>query len=67
MKDIHAYWQEPPPEPSPALEKWVVRLRDGWRPNRRVRDMGYAERAEFFNVYLWEYFHVIYPLLKEKA
>jgi len=61
--DVQRYWTEPPPEPSPRLGRWLERIRGGWRPNRRVGQMGYHEAAEFYGVYLWEYFHVLVPAL----
>jgi len=62
--DVTRYWMEPPPEPTPALAKWMAKIKAGWRPNIRIRRMGYHSRAEFFGVYIWEYYHVIYPALK---
>jgi hypothetical protein len=56
---VHDYHRHPPPEPSPAAIKWLRKINAGWRPNRRVRGMGYYERAEFYNVYLWELTNVI--------
>lgn len=61
------YWLDPPPEPSLRLAHWVRKIESGWMPNRRIRGMGYAERAEFFGVYYWEYFNVIYPMIEEKS
>lgn len=64
--DTTKYWRDPPPEPSPRLALWVAKIRNGWKPNARISGMGYSERAKFFGVYLWEYFHVIYPLIREE-
>lgn len=64
--DVTAYWNEPPPAPSAGLVKWLARIEAGWRPNRRIRAMGYHERAEFFGVYIWEYLNVLYPMLKNQ-
>lgn len=61
--DIYEYWSDPPPEPSPRLALWISRLKNGWRPNRRIGTMNYTESAEFFGVYLWEYLNIIYPSL----
>jgi hypothetical protein len=61
--DVTLYWRSPPPEPSPRLHRWIGRIRNGWKPNGRVRGMGYQEKAEFFGVYIWELFNVLYPLL----
>lgn len=65
--NIEEYWASPPPEPSAGLLKWQQRIRDGFMPNRRLRQMGYYESAEFYDVYIWEYIHVIAPLLKETS
>ncbi len=61
--NVQAYWTQPPPEPSPGCLKWVAKIRAGWRPNRRVRAMGYYEEAEFYGVYIWELMNVIDPLI----
>ena len=61
------YWTHPPPEPSPRLTYWLGLLAHGWKPNRRVRAMGYDQAAEFFGVYIWEYVNVIFPLLPVKV
>jgi hypothetical protein len=47
------------------LAWWLERINgeEQWRPNRRVRLMGYDEKAEWFGVYLWEYLEVLAPLL----
>lgn len=63
--DVEAYWGNKPPEPSANCEKWVARIKDGWRPNRRIRAMGYYDSARFFGVYIWEYINVIWPLITE--
>jgi hypothetical protein len=62
--DITKYWSDPPPEPSPRLAMWMKKIEGGWRPNSRIQVMGYHEAAEFFRVYIWEYFHVIGPALR---
>ncbi len=64
---IDLYWQEPPPEPSPSCRKWVAKIEAGWRPNRRISGMGYYTKAEFFNVYVWEYLNVIRPLIHPRS
>jgi hypothetical protein len=63
VDDRYKYWQEPPPEPSPQLLKWVKKIQDGWTPNRRWRQYGYDSSAQMFGVYIWEYLRVIAPLL----
>jgi hypothetical protein len=63
--DRYAYWLDPPPEPSPRLQWWLTRVNAGWRPNRRIRMMGYDESAGWFGVYLWEWTNVLCPRLAE--
>lgn len=61
--DVTGFWTEPPPKPSEGLKKWMDKIRDGWRPNRRIRSLGYHEAAEFYGVYIWEYINVIGPAI----
>lgn len=64
VADVEEYWTtHPPVGPSPRCIAWVQRIRDGWRPNRRITSLGYYTSAEFFGVYIWEYLNVIYPML----
>lgn len=65
MFDHYQYWTHPPPEPSPGLVKFMQKWRNGWRPNRRIRAMGYDECAEFLKVYIWEYLNVILPMMAD--
>lgn len=62
--DRYAYWTDPPPQPSEALKKWLTKINNGWHPNSRISGMGYDESADFYGVYIWEYLHVIAPLLR---
>ncbi len=57
------YWTEPPPEPSARLLYWQERVKQGWRPNKRIRRMGYYMASHWYGVYIWEYIHVMIPLL----
>lgn len=66
MIDIYQYWNDPPPEPSPRLIPWIKKIQAGWKPNRRIRQMGYETRCDFFGVYLWEYWNVLIPLLRQQ-
>lgn len=61
--DRYEYWADPPPEPSPRLLTWVEKIRNGWYPNKRIRAEGYDSSADFYGVYIWEYLHVIAPLI----
>jgi len=63
---IEKYWTETPPAPSDRLIYWLCQIAfDGWRPNRRISQMGYHEKAQFFGVYLWEYLNILAPVLME--
>jgi hypothetical protein len=62
--DVTAYWLDAPPEPSPKLNRWLDKIRGGWRPNARIRTMGYHEASEFYGVYIWEYLNVIVPAIE---
>jgi hypothetical protein len=61
--DVTEYWAEPPPKHSERCEEWLVKIANGWKPNRRISQMGYHEKAEFFGVYIWEYLNLIRPAL----
>ena len=61
--NIEEYWSNPPPEPSKNLLKWIEKINNGWRPNKRISSMGSEEKAEFFKVYIWECCNVLIPLL----
>ena len=64
---IEQYWDRPPPERSPRCAWWVEQIKGGWRENRRIKQLGYYEAAQFYGVYLWEYLHVITRLLSPLA
>lgn len=65
VQDVTTHWTEPPPEPSGALTCWLDKIKAGWRPNKRVRGMGYHESSEFYGVYIWEYINVLSPAIRE--
>jgi hypothetical protein len=66
VDDHYRYWVEPPPTLSPRVEYWLRRLSDGtWKPNRRFQMQGYDGRTSWLGVYMWEYFNIILPLLRE--
>jgi hypothetical protein len=44
---------------------WRERITAGWRPNQRISTLGYYESAAYYGVYIWEYLHVISPLLRQ--
>jgi hypothetical protein len=64
VDDRYRYWAQPPSVPSPRCEYWLQRIEQGWRPNRRIRGMGYDEAAEWYGVYIWEYLHKIAPAVE---
>lgn len=61
--DFETFWQRLPPELSPRCQWWVERISAGWRPNKRIRTMGYYSSAWYFGVYIAEYLQVLSPLL----
>lgn len=63
--DVTLYWNDPPPTPTDKCVMWQAKIDGGWRPNKRIRSFGYQEAAEFYGIYIWEYFNVIAPLLRE--
>lgn len=65
--DGECYWGDPPPERSPRCTWWIDRIRAGWRPGKRVARLGYYCAATYYGVYIWEYLHVLSPLLNELA
>ena len=65
VADIEAYWLHPPPKHSPRCEAWLKRIAQGWRPNKRIRSMGYYTSAEWYGVWIWEEQALIQPALKE--
>lgn len=56
------YWSEPPPQLSPRCLHCMERIKAGWRPRL---DYGYYGNSEYLGVYIWEYMHVISPLLND--
>lgn len=65
--DPEAAWTNPPETPSPRVAHWLDRFAAGWRPNRRIRQMGYYGAAEFFGVTIWEWRNVLWPLYREES
>lgn len=65
VEDHYEYWGEAPPERSQRCEYWVRQIERGWRPNRRIPDC-YCCGSEWHGVYIWEYLHIIRPLLNAK-
>ncbi len=63
VSDPEEYWDEPPPLPSSRCSWWKIKIRGGWQANRRIRLLDFEEASTFFGVYIWEYLHVIDPML----
>lgn len=64
VRDIEENWGTlPPPEPSPRCLWWVNRIAAGWRPNRRIKIMGYYEASAYYGVWIWEYLDILRPAL----
>lgn len=62
--NIEDYWTNPPPKPSNNLNLWITKIEKGWKPNRRIRKLGYYQAALFFKVYIWEYLNILFPKLQ---
>jgi len=65
VTDSELYWSSAPPEPSPRCTWWLKRIDAGWRPNKRVRRLGYYDRAAYYGVYIWELLNKIDPALTQ--
>jgi hypothetical protein len=63
VDNVYFYWEDPPPERSAKCAYWLARIKDGWRPNRRISEMGCSESAEFFGIYVWEWVNVVRPII----
>lgn len=63
VDDIERYWTEAPSERSPRCSYWLSKIEAGWRPNRRIGQLGYYSAARWFGVYVWEYVTVLAPAL----
>lgn len=63
VDDVIRYWAEVPPQASDRCVYWLEQVAAGWRPNRRISQFGYHEKAEWYGVYIWEYLRVLQPFL----
>ena len=63
VRDSYEHWAQPPSELSPRCWMWVEKIIAGWKRNNRIATMGYDSAAHYFGVYIWEYIHILYPLL----
>ncbi|WP_394436265.1 hypothetical protein [Streptomyces sp. SGAir0957] len=67
VDDVTTYWTDMPPAMSPRCDYWIKRHHRGtWRSNRWLRRSGYHEAAERLGVWIWEYLHMIRPLIDEE-
>lgn len=64
VADVEGFWSERPEVLSPRCTYWVRQILRGWRPSRRVAGEGYHAAAIWYGVYLWEYLHVVFPLVR---
>lgn len=64
VDDHYLYWMQPPPETSERCRYWAVQIARGFRRNRRWRYQGYDSECQLFGVYMWEWFNVLYPMLR---
>lgn len=66
VTNSYDYWSDKPPEQSDRCTFWLHAIQNlGWRPNRRISGEGYDTSAHWYGIYLWEYLHVIFPILTE--
>lgn len=63
---IYEYQDKQPPKLSFGCRRTIAKFKNGWKPNRRIRRMGFEEKCELFRIYLWEYHHVVFPLLQQQ-
>lgn len=66
VTNIEQYWTIEPPDLSLRCRYWIRRIERGWRGNKRFRGKGYHDSAEYLGVYIWEWLHVLSPLLAHK-
>jgi hypothetical protein len=66
VHDHYAFWGDPPPELSSRCEYWVRQMERGWAPNRRIRSKDYDSSAEWYGIYIWEYWNIIHPMVRHR-
>lgn len=59
VENHYEFWSLPPLIPSERCVYWIEQFEAGWRPNRRIRAMGYDSAAQWYGVWIWEYINVI--------
>lgn len=65
VEEVETYWGDPPPEPSERCLYWVRQVRRGWLPNKYISREGYHTSAEWYGVWIWEYLHILSPMINE--
>lgn len=63
VNHISLHWETKPDRLSERCVYWVRQILRGWRPPRRIAGEGYYGATEWYGVWLWEYLHVLFPLL----
>lgn len=63
VNHVEGCWRDRPGMLSQRCVYWVRQILRGWRPSRRISGEGYYAAAEWYGVWLWEYLHVLFPLL----
>ncbi|MFE3229322.1 hypothetical protein [Nocardia sp. NPDC059228] len=66
VDDRYRYWGDAPPEVSARCRYWARQIQRGWLPNRRISAECSDCSAAWFGVYIWEYLHVLYPLIVDR-
>ena len=64
VRDIYAYWSDPPPTPSERCQYWLRQIERGWRPNRRISIESRDGQAVWYGIYMWELIHVLWPAME---
>lgn len=63
--EIDLQGEERPGMPSMRLGWWLEYVSRGWRPDGRLRTLGYLDAAKWFGVYVWEFRNVLVPAMRE--
>lgn len=64
VREPYLHISDPPLVLSDRCQWWQQRIRDGWRPSRRIRAMGWSEAARYYGVYCWEYIYLLQPMFE---
>lgn len=63
VPDHYTFWSDPPPLMSERCRWWLRQIVRGWRPPKRIRYEGYDASAQWYGIWLWEWFNIISPAL----